>query len=339
MFTGAAARRLRRGLWPIAQTTIAASLAWYLAHDVLGHKEPFFAPISAAVCLWMTNLVRAELAVEMIIGVTVGIGVGTAVLAVLGTGTLGMGAAVLFSLTLAVFIAQSFATQRTMFVNQSVISAILIMAFPHTGLGVERLYDALIGGGLAVVFSILLFPKNPLAVLHDARGDVLTAVEDILGKVVGRNSNSSSPDQSWTPSAADRLHRQLARLVEARGTARQLAYVCPRRWPMRKAVRVADHQASHIALFGSSVLQLARTLNCVAEPLAESLRAATSELADAAAALAADEPEIAAAHADSVRHRVAALRPPTPAGDDVLPAAVIGACADELEQVVHPEAP
>ncbi|GAB4897250.1 hypothetical protein MAHJHV29_48590 [Mycobacterium avium subsp. hominissuis] len=38
---------------------------------------------------------------------------------------------------------RAISTQRSMFVNQSVISAILIMAFPHTGLGVERLYDAL----------------------------------------------------------------------------------------------------------------------------------------------------------------------------------------------------
>ena len=42
------ARRLRRTLWPIAQTTVAAGLAWYLAHDVLDHREPFFAPIAAA---------------------------------------------------------------------------------------------------------------------------------------------------------------------------------------------------------------------------------------------------------------------------------------------------
>jgi hypothetical protein len=110
---------------------------------------------------------------------------------------------------------------------------------------------------------------------------------------------------------------------------------------MRKVVRVADQQASHVALFGSSVLQLARTLTLagsLSEPLAESLRAATTELADSAAALVAGEPEIAAAHADSARNRIAALRPPAPAGDDMLPAALINACADELEQVVQPEA-
>lgn len=328
-------------MWPITQTTIAAALGWYLAHDVLGHREPFFAPISAAVCLWMTNRVRAELAIEMIIGVTLGIGVGTAVLAALGTGTIGMGVAVLLSLTLAVLIAQGFSAQRTMFVNQSVISAILIMALPHTGLGVERLYDALIGGGLAVVFSILLFPKNPLAVLRDARADVLSALQEIFAEIGRRTVDSAPSDQSWTLAAADRLHRQLAGLIEARSTATQLARVCPRRWPLRNSVRAADHQAAHLALFGNSVLQLAQVVTSargLGDADGKSVRAAASDLADAAAAVGAGEPEIAVTQLNSVRRRAAALRPPGPVNEVAL-VVVIDQCVDELQQVVDPEAP
>lgn len=325
-----AMRRLCRALWPIVQTTVAAALAWYVAHDVLGHREPFFAPIAAAVCLWTTNLVRAELAVEMIIGVALGIAVGTTVLAALGAGPIGMGAAVLVSLTLAVQIAQSFSTQRTMFVNQSVISAILIVAFPHTGLGMERLYDALIGGGLAVVFSILLFPKNPLTVLRDARRDALTALREILAQIDRRTGDSRDTDQTWALASADRLHRRLAGLIEARGTARQLARVCPRRWPLRDAVRVADRRAAHVALLGSSVLALARALTSAVAP-SELLRAATGDLAAAAAALADDNPETAAAHAESARRHTAALSPATQRAGL---AAIIDGCAAEMKQVI-----
>lgn len=323
-------RRLRRALWPIAQTTVAAAIAWYLAHDVLGHREPFFAPIAAAVCLWTTNLVRAELAVEMIIGVALGIAVGTTVLATLGAGPIGMGAAVLVSLTLAVLIAQSFSTQRTMFVNQSVISAILIVAFPHTGLGVERLYDALIGGGLAVVFSILLSPKNPLTVLSDARRDALTALRDILAQIDCCTGDPTKADQTWALASADRLHRRLAGLIEARGTARQLARVCPCRWSLRNAVRIADHRAAHVALLGSSVLALARALTSAVAP-SEPLRAATGDLAAAATALADDKPETAVAHAESARRHAAALPSATQRAGL---AAVIDACAAEMQQVI-----
>ncbi len=255
-----AARRLRSALWPIAQTAVAAGLAWYLARDVLGHHNPFFAPIAAAVCLWATNVVRAELAVEMVIGVTLGIGIGIGVHALLGSGPIAMGVAVLISLCIADLIGRGFMRQRPMFVNQTTMSAILILAFPHTGVGPERLFDALIGGGLAVVFSILLFPKNPLTVLRGARNGVLTALRDILAQIDSRADGSASSAPEWALAVADRLHRQLARLIEARGTAIQLARVCPRRWPLRDATRAADRQAAQLALLASSVLQLARTV-------------------------------------------------------------------------------
>ncbi|MGV0749603.1 hypothetical protein [Mycolicibacter minnesotensis] len=69
--------RLRATLWAILQTALAAGMAWYLARDVLGHTAPFFAPIAAAVCMWATNVVRAQLAAEMVVGVGLGIGLGS----------------------------------------------------------------------------------------------------------------------------------------------------------------------------------------------------------------------------------------------------------------------
>ena len=43
--------RLRSKAWHIGQCSVAATLAWYLAHDVLGHPRPFFAPVVAVICL------------------------------------------------------------------------------------------------------------------------------------------------------------------------------------------------------------------------------------------------------------------------------------------------
>jgi uncharacterized membrane protein YgaE (UPF0421/DUF939 family) len=332
-----AARRLRVALWAIMQTAVAAGLAWYLTHDVVGHEQPFFAPIAAAVCLWATNVVRAELAVEMMIGVAVGIVLGTGVHAVIGAGPIAMATAVLLSLSVAMLIGQGFTAQRPMFVNQTVISAILILAFPRPGFGVERLFDALIGGGLAVVFSILIFPKNPLTVLRDARGGVLTALCGILGQIDYLTDESTPAAPGWTLTAADRLHRQLARLIEARGTARQLARAAPLRWPLRSAVRTADRQAAQLALLANSVLHLARTVTAGSNVslLAEPLRAAISDLAAPGAALAGDEAAIAAAHVASARRRTAGVQPDPQITTEILQAAVIDTCVDELQQVVE----
>ena len=41
--------RLGVGVWPILQTAVAASLAWFLASAALGHDQPFFAAIAAVI--------------------------------------------------------------------------------------------------------------------------------------------------------------------------------------------------------------------------------------------------------------------------------------------------
>ena len=82
----AAVHRLRDIWFTLAQTSVASGLAWYLAHDVLAHPQPFFAPIASAVCLSISNVLRGQRAVQMMIGVTLGIGMGTVVWGLLGTG-------------------------------------------------------------------------------------------------------------------------------------------------------------------------------------------------------------------------------------------------------------
>jgi uncharacterized membrane protein YgaE (UPF0421/DUF939 family) len=42
---------LRALALPIGQSALAAALAWYLAHAVIGHSAAFFAPIAALVAL------------------------------------------------------------------------------------------------------------------------------------------------------------------------------------------------------------------------------------------------------------------------------------------------
>jgi hypothetical protein len=43
--------RLRLAWWPVVQAALASGLAWYITHDALGHPQPFFAPIAAAISL------------------------------------------------------------------------------------------------------------------------------------------------------------------------------------------------------------------------------------------------------------------------------------------------
>ena len=52
--------RLRSKLWQVGQCAIAAGVAWFVAADVFGHQQPFFAPVAAVVSLG--HLLRAAAA-------------------------------------------------------------------------------------------------------------------------------------------------------------------------------------------------------------------------------------------------------------------------------------
>lgn len=313
-------------MWAILQTALAAGVAWYLARDVLDHTAPFFAPIAAAVCMWATNVVRAELAAEMVVGVGLGIGLGSLVNMLLGTGPIAMTVVVLVALSAALLIGRGFLQHRPMFVNQTVISAILVLALPHSGIGTERLFDALVGGGIAAIFSIVIFPRNPVAVLADARAEALAAVHDILTQ-----TQCHTGDSDWMLSVAAALHDRLARLSEARGTAEQLARVCPLRWSLRTATRTADQQAAQLSLLANSVVQLARTITGTTEPLGEPVQQAVGELAAAAAALTHDVPAAATAHATAARRHMVVARS---SNATPLLSSAIDTCIDELDLVI-----
>src|SRR3984885_15088987 len=186
-------KRIRSVWFNLLQTSVAAGLAWYVAHDVLAHPQPFFAPIAAAVSLSTSNVLRAQRAIQMIVGVTLGIGTGALVQGLLGPGTLSITLAALFALLAAVFIGQGYIGQGMMFANQTVVSSILVLALYRSGVGWERIDDALIGGGLAVVFAVLLFPANPLVVLRSARIGVLGTLRGVLVRTADLASGRRAP--------------------------------------------------------------------------------------------------------------------------------------------------
>ena len=225
--SGLAAVQRLKGIWfTLAQTSVASGLAWYIAHDVLAHPQPFFAPIASAVCLSISNVLRAQRAVQMMFGVTLGIGMGTVVWGLLGTGAVPIAIVVLIALSVAVAIGRGFIGQGMMFANQTVVSSILVLALPRSGIGYERVYDALIGGCLAIVFAVFLFPADPLRVLRRARIGVLDTLHGVLSRTADFAAARRQPAPDWPLSAVDRVHEQVGDLIQARATARQVVRLC-----------------------------------------------------------------------------------------------------------------
>jgi uncharacterized membrane protein YgaE (UPF0421/DUF939 family) len=330
-------KRLRGRSFTLLQTSVAAGLAWYITHDLLAHPQPFFAPIAAAVCLSISNVLRAQRAIQMMIGVTLGIGIGTAVQGLLGTGSIPIAVSALIAMSSAVFIGQGYIGQGMMFANQTVVSSTLVLALYRSGVGFERIYDALIGGCLALVFAVVLFPADPLKVLRRARIGVLGVLQRVVSRTADVATGRTVPPHDWSLSAVDRVHERVGGLIGARATARQVVRISPRRWGLREAVQGADHQAVHVALLAGSVLQLARAVAPAADGgcgwLPHPVPAVLVDLA-AAIALADSDPAGACAYAAAARHHASALHAQARARTEVVFADVVAACIDDLQRVI-----
>lgn len=153
------ARELRRAAtfaWPLLQATAAATLAWVIAKDGLGHEDPFFAPIAAVIALNASLGERGLNALRLVQGVIVGIVAGELTLLAVGSGP--------GSLALAVFAAMTVARALggvRIVMAQAAIGAILIIALGDAEAGPQRLIDALIGAGVALGFSQILLLQSP----------------------------------------------------------------------------------------------------------------------------------------------------------------------------------
>ncbi|MCV7078341.1 FUSC family protein [Mycobacterium szulgai] len=331
-----AVQRVRSVLWPITQTSVAAALAWYVTHDALHHRQPFFAPISAVVCMSATNVLRSRRAMQMIIGVALGIVLGAGVHEIFGAGAIAMAVAVFVALGFSVLIGRGFIAQGLMFVNQTAVSSVLVLVFaPTGGVVAERLFDALIGGGLALLFAMLLFPADPVALLCRAREAVLAGLHDTLVEVATVVQDPSRASADWPLSAFDRLHNQLGALIEARQTAHLVARRAPRRWVVRDTIREVDQQSARLGMLVSCVLHLARA---VTRPdggrVPQLVQVALVDLADGIA-IADEDPAAALAHAAAARSRAVELESHARDRSEMVLADIVCAGADDLQRVIE----
>lgn len=257
---GNARRRVLDALWPIAQSALAAALAWYIAHGLLGHPQPFFAPIAAAISLSTSAIQRSRRIAQMVVGVLLGIGVAEILHAPLGDSAAALGAIVLITMAVALAAGVSFFGDGMMFPNQAVASAVLVVTLHRHGTGAERAVDAIIGGATAYAIGVLLFPAEPLKLLRTAEQRVLETLAARLGEVSARLRAGRSTDSEWTLAAGHEIHRQLSALGRARATAHLNVRVAPRRFPRRRAVDAENRRTAQLDLLANAVISLIRSV-------------------------------------------------------------------------------
>jgi uncharacterized membrane protein YgaE (UPF0421/DUF939 family) len=268
-------------LWPVLQQTIAATVAWLLATHLVHHHEPFFAPIAAVVALNTQLGERGLNALRLLLGVLTGIVFGEIALYALGSGY----AALALSLFAAMATARALNAARIV-VAQAASAAILTVATASGQRGPQRLGDALIGAGVALIFSQLLFTPRPVALLHRAEQAALGEVATALTLTAEAVEAEDEALAEQAVNALRGLRDRLGELTRTRQASRRVVAHSPWwRGQKRRVVRESEN-AGVLDLLGGSVLMLARTAT-TAEVDRELLTAEVRELAQVVAALAA----------------------------------------------------
>jgi uncharacterized membrane protein YgaE (UPF0421/DUF939 family) len=237
-FVPLARRRLSGDLWSILQTGVAAVGAWCCALSLGVEHRPAFASIAAVISSGAAVGERRQRAVQLIGGVMLGIVLADLLLRGIGAGLPQIGLLVVLAMSAAVILGGS-----EVVVTEAAVSAILVATLSSTP--EVRLFDVLIGGGVALAVHTLVFPPDPIvgveratdrvfgelgAVLRDA-AVVLTAGDVVRGEAAAQ--------------AAERVEMQVSELRQAvvvgRDTARWAPLRRGARFELERHARIVDH--------------------------------------------------------------------------------------------------
>jgi len=283
----------------LVQTAVAATLAYIVATEVVGHPRPFFAPIAAIITLGITVGQRRRRAVELALGVAVGIAIADLLVLVMGTGVAAIALVVPLAMATAVFLGSG-----QIFANQAAVSAVLVAVLqpPGNGLSGARFVDALIGGGIALLVNSLVLPADPLRLVRRAAEPVLDELAltlEAIAKAIEARDREQAERALLRARDLDELED---RLREAVAVSRETARFAPARRRDRGHVDLYADAAAQIDLAIRNVRVLARGAvrgARLGENLPPEVATAIRDLAEAVARLrdALAEPD----RADAVR--------------------------------------
>jgi uncharacterized membrane protein YgaE (UPF0421/DUF939 family) len=283
--------RLRAGLWTIAQTSIAVGASWAIARQI--DDSPFFAPISAVISLAAMRGQRTTRAIELVLGVAVGIAVADVIVSALGTSTPVLMLVVALSMSAALLLGGG-----ALLVSQAGVSAIFVATIERpAGLTPDRFVDALIGGAVALLVAQVLIPRDPVAQVmkaaHALAGQLTLALRETAAALtegdIGRARRALEVARATDPHLAD--------LGDAIDVARETISVRPPVWRARErlplyaeALAELDHAVRNTRVLARRAVAALRRAEAAPPP---EIAAAVALLADAVDELVRhlDDPE------------------------------------------------
>ncbi|WBB89490.1 FUSC family protein [Verrucosispora sp. WMMC514] len=266
------------------QSGVAAALAWTLAHELLNHPSPVFAPSAAVGTIAAAIGRRTRRTLELLVGVLAGLLVGDALIMVIGTGPWQIGTVVTLAILLALTMSRGGAV-----VTQAGGTAVLIATLSpiQRGLEVPRVIDAVIGAISAVVVVALL-PVNPVRIIQRAARPLFAALIEHLHNAADGMSRGDAGAVARARDGLYGLTPQLALLNDAVSGAGEAVAVSPARWHRRREFEHYQRGTRYLDLSvggGQEMLRRAATAVRDGEPIPAGLAAAVHYFGDALALL------------------------------------------------------
>lgn len=226
-------RRVRLTLLPIVQSAVGAALAWWVASGpLIGHDQPFFAPIAALISLGVGIGQRLTRVLELVVGVALGVLVADTLIGVIGAGVLQIALVVGLAMVVAVFLGGG-PVSVAQAASSAALVATLVPPRPGEIVNFERFVDASVGGLVGLIVSALLLPVNPVAAARRQIDPLLNTAADLMDDlavaVAGRDRSAATQALATargTQAAVDDMHTALE------GSA-EVARMAPVRWHAR----------------------------------------------------------------------------------------------------------
>lgn len=222
-------RRLWNSKLPILQCALAAAISWYVATDIVGHTSPFFAPIAAVISLGLSLNQRLRRSLELVGGVTLGIGVGDLLINAIGTGPVQLGLVVAIAMSVAVL-----ADRGPLVPMQAASSAVLVATLlpPGSTGGSNRMLDALIGGLVGVVVAALI-PNNPARRPRKDAAKVLDTMRRVVASVAAGLTDRDIASLEWALATARASQPDLDQLTTDLAGGIEISRTSPMFWRSR----------------------------------------------------------------------------------------------------------
>jgi uncharacterized membrane protein YgaE (UPF0421/DUF939 family) len=272
-------RRLRHTALPIIQCAVGAALAWWVATSpLIGHEQPFFAPIAALISLGVGLGQRLPRVLELVAGVAVGVLVGDMLVAWIGTGVAQIALVVALAMVAAVVLGGG-----AVILTQAAASAVLVATLTSPasdGLDLDRFVDTLVGGVVGLVVSALLLPVNPVAAVRRELDPLLGTLADLVDDCAAALADGDRAGAALALGRAQETQEPVDAVHEALEGSSEVALIAPARWRARgqltgyvDAAEPVDHVARDLRVMARQVVSMLRRKEPVPPTLPQSLRA------------------------------------------------------------------